>query len=188
MPANTPNRAYTYPLYTDTQNFPAAIQDLAQDIDADVEAVENQILLSYNQPSAHISAAGQVIPSNVSTTCTFTSEDYDNDGMVNLGVNNTRITIQTPGIYVLNGFIRILGNGNATLSGAGLTLASSGGVIANPALSSKRLDNDKSTSICATTLHITLAAGDNITMFVRHNNPASVTLDVAELMATRFLT
>jgi hypothetical protein len=187
MPANT-SRGYTYPLYSDTQNFPAQIQDLAQDIDADVQAVYNQIQQSYDQPAAHITAAGQVIPSNVSTTCTFSSEDYDNDGMVDLGVNNTRIQIQTPGIYLLNGFIRILGNGNATLSGAGLTLASSGGIIGNPALSSKRLDNDKKTAICATTLHITLAAGDNITMFVRHNNPASVTLDIAELSATRFLT
>jgi hypothetical protein len=187
MPANTP-RGYTYPLYSDTQNFPAQIQDMALDIDADVQDVYDQVAQAYNQPTGHISAAGQVIPSNVSTTCIFSSEDYDNDGMVDLGVNNTRIQIQTPGIYMLNGFIRILGNGNATLSGAGLTLASSGGVVANPAVSSKRLDNDKKTAICATTIHITLAAGDNITMFVRHNNPASVTLDIAELFATRLLT
>lgn len=188
MPANTPNRAYTYPLYSDTHGFPADIQELAEDIDADVQAVYNQIQQSYDQPAAHVVGALQVIPSNVSTTCIYTSESYDNDNMVDLATFNTRITIQTPGVYLLNGFIRIQGNGNATLSGAGLTLASTGGIIANPALSSKRLDNDKTTSICATALHITLAAGDIITMFVRHNNPAAVTLDIAELSATRMLT
>lgn len=188
MPANTPNRAYTYPLYADTQDFPADIQELAEDIDADVQAIYNQIQLSYDQPSAYITGAGQVIPSNVSTTCTFTAEFYDNDAMVDIALFPTRIQIQTPGVYLVCGWIRIQGNGNATLSGAGLTLASSGGVIANPALSSKRLDNDKSTSITAAALHITLAAGDNITMFVRHNNPASVTLDDSNLFVTRMLT
>lgn len=187
MPANT-SRGYTYPLYADAQNFPAQIQDLAQDIDADVQAVYNQIQLSYEQPTAKITGTGQVIPSNVSTTCTFSTEVYDNNGMVDLGVSNTRIQIQTPGVYMLTGFIRILGNGNATLSGAGLTLASSGGVVANPAVSSKRLAATPPTSIIANTLHITLAAGDNITMFVRHNNPAAVTLDNAHLSATRLLT
>lgn len=40
-----------------------------------------------------------------SGTLTFDSENFDTDGMVDLGTNNDRITIQTPGYYWINGFV-----------------------------------------------------------------------------------
>ena len=68
MPANTP-RGYSYPLYTDTMDgFPAAMQDLATDVDTDMQALVNQVNAAQNRPSVRVTAtANQSIPQNVDT-------------------------------------------------------------------------------------------------------------------------
>ena len=48
-----------------------------------------------------IQAAAQTIPTSVTTTLVFGAESYDTDTMHDLVTNNSRITIQTPGIYII---------------------------------------------------------------------------------------
>ena len=54
MPGLTPNRAYPFPLLSETQNFPTDIQNLATAIDADVEALDNAIQAAYNRDSVRV--------------------------------------------------------------------------------------------------------------------------------------
>ena len=67
MPANTP-RGYTYPLYTDPADFPAQVQDFAQDVDVDVQALATTVTNALNSPSARVTeTANQAITQNVAT-------------------------------------------------------------------------------------------------------------------------
>jgi hypothetical protein len=123
MPANTP-RGYTYPLYSDPANFPAQLQDFAQDVDTDVAAQVARITAALNRPSARCSAtANQSIAANTDVFATFAVEDYDNAAMVNLGVNNDRITLTSTGIYLITGEVNWAPNGNATVGGRSAQIA-----------------------------------------------------------------
>jgi hypothetical protein len=53
--------------------------------------------------------ANQSISSGVDTKITFETEDLDTDTMHDPATNNTRITINTPGLYLFNFLIRFAG-------------------------------------------------------------------------------
>lgn len=83
MPQNTP-RGYTYPCFSDPANFPAQLQDLAQDVDADVQAILDNMVDARNDPPG-VRARGSAVvalAANVNTQLTFDTEDYDNTGMI----------------------------------------------------------------------------------------------------------
>src|SRR5690606_3792096 len=74
-----------------------------------------------NQPTQRVIGAriqntnSQSIPDAEATTLTFNNIIYDTDGMADLA--NNRLTIQTPGLYSLNVFVRInVGAGNRVQS------------------------------------------------------------------------
>lgn len=106
MPS-TPNFAIPYPCSGDTidcnifEPFTAAIQDSLDALD-----VLNEEVL--NRPAAHIQAFanGQTFTVNVATNVIFDTVFFDNDSMVDLAVNNDRITIQNPGMYLVAGNLR----------------------------------------------------------------------------------
>lgn len=54
-------------------------------------------------------ATNQSIPNATYTAITFPTEDYDTDGMHDVVTNNTRITIRTPGRYLITGALNIVG-------------------------------------------------------------------------------
>src|SRR5688500_19387246 len=117
MPANTP-RGYTYPLYGDLANPPAQIQDFAQDVDTDVEALVTRQTGALNRASVRVSAtANQAITQNTITFLTWATEEYDNAAMANLGVNNDRLTFTETGIYLVTAEVNFASNGNATVLG-----------------------------------------------------------------------
>src|SRR5690606_21234486 len=50
MPENTPDRGYTYPLYTDPAgDFPAQLQLMAEQMDTDIQALADTINAAYNK-------------------------------------------------------------------------------------------------------------------------------------------
>jgi len=155
MPANTP-RGYTYPLLSDTQNFPAQIQDLAQDIDLDVESLDNAIQAAYNRDSVRVTGpigGTQAIASGAGgASITYSTEVYDNNGMANLGVLNDRITFQTQGIYLITAHVRWDVGPNATW-GAVVALTSTGSTVAQPALMSRQGHNTRQTDMTITAPH-----------------------------------
>src|SRR5690606_28812925 len=74
-----------------------------------------------NQPTQRVIGAriqntnSQSIPDAEATTLTFNNIIYDTDGMADHG--NNRLTVQTPGLYSLNIFVRInVGAGNRVQS------------------------------------------------------------------------
>ena len=165
MPQNTP-RGYTYPLLSDVQNFPAQIQDLAQDIDADVEALDDAIQAAFNRDSARLSGpvgGTQAVASGAAgVTVTYSTEEYDNAGMANLGVNNDRLTIVNGGVYLIVAHVTF-GPGPNTTWGARLQFVTTGATVLNPTRLTRQGHNTLST---------------NMTIMSIHNAPATSTIAV----------
>lgn len=112
MTMNTP-RGYTYPCYTDPTNFPAQMQDLATDIDGDVQGILTDVTQARNNPPslkvqttgvATPIAAGAVIP------LTFVTEIYDNTNMI--VAPSPTITIATEGLYLFGFNVTFTGPNN----------------------------------------------------------------------------
>lgn len=97
MPGFTPNRNYPYALPSDPADVPSALQDLAEAIDLDLRAVEDQVLA---RPFAQVSGTTpQTVQPNVQTTMLFDFVDFDNDGMAALSQFPTRLQPTTAGTY-----------------------------------------------------------------------------------------
>ncbi|MGW0034666.1 hypothetical protein ACWDXD_33235 [Streptomyces sp. NPDC003314] len=183
----TTSRGYSYPAYTDLTNFPAQIQDLALDIDADVTAnLQSGAAAALNMPSCRVArtSGSQAIANNTNVTLTYTTETYDSGAFFNIGTSATNLVVQTPGVYLLAGSVNIAPDGSAT-GAAALIMASSAGLVPNPIGVSRNLDNDKHTSLACTTLHYVPVAGEILTMLVRHNHGASLNAEIAQFTVTR---
>lgn len=122
MPENTPNRGYTYPVYTDVADFPVQMQDFATDVDADMEALENSIQVALDRPSVRANGGGvnQSIPQNVATAAQFATEEFDNAAMFDPGVSLTNFTIPSSGLYICS--VRVSWSDNNTGTGRAISL------------------------------------------------------------------
>lgn len=102
MTANTSNRGYTYPQSTDDFRPYEDIQELAQDVDTDVQNLANtttkQPLLRLVQQSA------QAVANGSPTALQFGSgsEEIDTHNWHDVTTNNTRYTPQLAGYYRVN--------------------------------------------------------------------------------------
>lgn len=112
MPQNTPNRAYTYPCFSDANNFPAQLQELAEDIDTDVQAILDDIDDARNTPpSVRASGSAAVaLVSGVGATVTFTTEEYDNAAMFT--APGTLFTAPVEGLYLLSARVLFTSGGS----------------------------------------------------------------------------
>jgi hypothetical protein len=101
MTTNTPNRGYTYPQSSDHDRIWEHFQELATDIDTDVQA-----LASADFPVVKlVQTVAQTLPHNTGTAITFTTETIDTNGSFNTGGSTTRVTPTKAGIYRLRGSI-----------------------------------------------------------------------------------
>lgn len=183
----TTSRGYPFPEYDDANSFPAQDQALATAIDTDLNTnLRAPILLALDEPSARASrpSGAQAVATGVDTTLSYTTENYDNNGMINLAGSATNVVIQTPGTYLISGSANAQPDTSAT-GALGLVLTSSGGVTLNPGGSSRDLDNDKDTSVSITTLHRVTVVPETITLVARHNHGASLNVSIAQLTVTR---
>lgn len=182
----TPNNAYPFPTYGDPANFPQQQQLFASAVDNDLQVLKQAIDLALDEPSARASrpAGTQVVATGTNVTVSYSTEDYDNNAIVNLGGSATDFVISTPGIYLLTGSVNVQPDGSAT-GAAALIMQSSAGTTPNPVGTSRQLDNDKDTSLSCTTLHRVPTAPETINMFVRHNHGANLNISIAQLTVTR---
>lgn len=184
MPANT-SRGYTYPLYTDPADPAAQIQELATDIDTDMDSLWDRMTAGYNQPGCRVRSSGinQAIPVSTDVTATFAEELYDNQGMVNLGVSNTNINIVQTGLYLATARITFLSNGNATVNARQVTIATTGslGTVGRRAVEGKQ---NNATAVQLSAL-FWIAAGGVVTVVQRQNSGASVNSSTRTLMVAR---
>lgn len=111
MPGTTSPLGFRYPLYTEANNGSTQIQNLANDIDAAVTVAQANTALAVTRKRAAASeTAAQSIPNNVLTALTYGTEEFDNDNMINLGVNNTLITATSAGIYLVECQVQFASN------------------------------------------------------------------------------
>lgn len=175
MPANTP-RGYTYPLYPDTQDFPAQIQDLAQDIDTDIQTIANLGPLALDRVTARAQDAGpNAIVPNTTTAVAFGIQAFDYGAIYNPGTP-TLMTFPESGIYQVSLSIEFLANGNATVGARAIFLTSSGALTPVVARESRAGNQNRNTSLDVSTLYMAVAAGETISSFVRHNSAANVSI------------
>lgn len=187
MPANTP-RGYSYPLYTDPRDFPAQIQDLAQDIDTDVAA---QLALQTNhldQPSARVSATlAQAIASNTDVTLTWATEEYDNAGLFVIG-SPTIMTFSELGIYWIEAWAEFSSNADSTTSGCQLRIVSSAFGIRAAHGPRRGVDATPDSLACqvnVSTLHEITVVGETISIVGRHNLPVGSQVTNRSFTATK---
>lgn len=183
MPANTP-RGYTYPLLTDVANFPAQIQDFAQDVDADVQALVAAQNLALAAPSARVSAsANQAIAVSTDTFLTFATEEYDNASMGNLGVNNDRLTFTSRGLYLIHAECNFASNGNATVNGrSGVIVTNLGNEID---WHSSRGAQSADTELSMTYPYFVNVIGDFVRFRVRQDSGAALNVNARSMSATK---
>ena len=182
MPATTP-RGYEYPLYSDTQNTPAQIQALAEDIDADVQGLYTARNTARNAPTALISQLSDTIPNGVLTTVIFDNELYDNASMVNLGVDATAISITSAGLYLVSGVVQQSTALGTTPNAIAMFLRSVGGLVPDIATVTKNLGSSITTlSMVALTR---CNVGEKITLAVQQNSGGPIDVDNCRLSATK---
>jgi len=98
MPGTTP-RGYQFPTYGDAQDFPTDIQTLAEDIDADVQGLVDEIAGALDRPSVTLTdTTVQSVPTGVLTPLNFVGVNYNNAGMANVP---TGINLIDDGIYLI---------------------------------------------------------------------------------------
>lgn len=184
MPQNTP-RGYTYPVYGDLANPPAQIEDFARDVDADVQAQVNRINTALNTPSAEGRAtANQAIAANTNVFMTLAVEEYDNAAMMNLGVNNDRITFTSTGVYLIHAEANWVANGNATVGGREMIIV--GNLFAaNDARHSLRGHISFDTEQCATLLYRVTTIGDFVRCQLRQSSGAVANVSARSFSATK---
>jgi hypothetical protein len=102
MPGLTPNQSYPYPLYTEAMDPATQIQALATAVDTSIVAVNNTITAATTRVLAQaLGSAAQSIPNAVSTAMQFNTETFDSDNMINLGTDNTLLTVTVAGSYLI---------------------------------------------------------------------------------------
>lgn len=176
-------RGYIYPTYADPASFPSQMQALATSIDGDRTNLGAAIVAAMEEPSVRLSkSASQSAANNTNVTVTWGTEDFDTNNMANLGVDNTRIQLQTAGAYLLSGHVNMA---PAAAGSVAAVLTSSAGTEPNPIGVSKQLDNDKNTNLSWTVLHRTTSTPDNITVFVRQNSGGAINIVSGSFTATK---
>lgn len=181
MPQNT-SRGYTYPLYSDPTDFPAQIQELATDIDLDMDSLFDRIIAAKNQPACSISGSVVLpVPSATTVTSTYDTELYDNDAMVNLGVSNTTVTFTETGIYIATARNSFASNGNSL--GRQISFVTTGilGTVAR-----KTIQGETGISVAINLTAVFFAtSGDTMTVTNRQNSGASVDLVTRRLQVAK---
>lgn len=99
MSTNTPNRGYTYPESGDDVQLWSWFQELATDVDTDVEDIADATI---DKPYVRLvdSGTGQLLNHATASDVTWASAEEDTNGFWDAGTP-TRITPDVPGLYTV---------------------------------------------------------------------------------------
>lgn len=183
MPGATP-RGYPYPLYADPQDTRQAIEDFAEAVDLDVEALADQVTGALNRPSVAVSSVTpQAVAVATTASLTWSTSNYDNDAMAALPGG---IVLNDSGIYLLTARITLDVTVTAALNSAAAWFLSSVGFIGRPSQMSITGMGTHGKVLNLFALHYTTgAAPDTISVQVRHTDPAGVNFGARNLNATK---
>jgi hypothetical protein len=179
MPGLTSPQNYPYPLYTEANNGPAQIQALAEAIDDSIVAAQANIALAVERKRGRASGSGaQSIPSGVLTKLTYNSEELDNNNMIDLAVDNTIITVQTAGIYLVTGEVQFVANATS------IRLLEIHRNAASMAAKQVAATPTIQTRICVDHI-ITAVVGDQFSLHAFQLTGGALNTDVRRITATR---
>lgn len=189
MPANTP-RGITYPLYTDlVSNTQLYFQDMATDMDGLVQLFSDRMDAAAMRPAAKVSGlSNQALAANTNVTTTWSGEDFDNGGMVDLAVSNTRIQLLELGIYIVGASVGV-SNTTGTY-GVRATFALSAGIGGGQVSlrgSSSNLDTAP-TQTYINPLMMAYCDGTtpvNVTLVLRQNSSATIQIQDRNMWAAK---
>lgn len=121
MPASTP--VYNIPYPCSGENIDCDIfADWAEAIQAAVSTTRTIQGRVLNRPAARASGSGQGgFALGVNTNMIYQTENYDNNGIVNLGSDNSAFTIQTAGWYLFGSWVDFPNNTSITSYALGFT-------------------------------------------------------------------
>lgn len=170
MPGTTP-RGYPYPLYSEANDAPAQIQDLAEAIDTDVQTnLVDNVDDGLNQPSVRVvSNTVQAAPTATDVILTYNIETYDNAGWFNAGVSTTDFTVPATGMYLVSTSVVFASNGTG---GRMLSVWVNGAFLYGKTIAGVSYDI---TQMPMTNL-VPLTAGDVVTIRARQNSGVSVNI------------
>jgi hypothetical protein len=161
-----------------TQSFLAGEKVTAAKLTA---ATKTPLDFLLNPPRVNAFAtAGTVCPTGISTLITFDGEAWDTDGMHST-TNPSRITINTPGQYLVSIYARFPINATGYRS-LNLRLNSGGNSGAGSTLSTISVapTPGSATTMVTRTLELTCNAGDHYELFASQSSGANMTLDVGQ--------
>ena len=152
-----------------TRTFLAGERVTAANLNAATKTVQD-FLLNPPRACAYASATTTTLTSGVFADITFDAEDYDSDGIHSTTTNPSRLTIQTPGSYLVTCGVNFGNNGSGT--GRALSLKKNGTEVgyqfaANVALTLR---------FGMTTIVNNLVAGDYLTLAAYQNSGANLSL------------
>lgn len=100
MPGLTPNWALPYPCSGETID-PDIFCDFSEALDVALATINDRTTFVANRPNSRLNRFGgaQTFAVNVNTVVQWNSEMYDNNAMTDLTLDNTIITVNTPGLY-----------------------------------------------------------------------------------------
>lgn len=130
MPAFTVNRNYPYSVPTDPADVPQAMQDLAEAVEADLQALEGSVP-TLVRPMARLRGTTPVTLNSAQTErdCPFDLIDFNLGGALAPGHNPASVIIvpQLPGFWFAVGHVTYQTAGSSTLNEIGVRLR--GGVL-----------------------------------------------------------
>lgn len=187
MSLNTP-RGYTYPVYGDATDFPAQIQDLAQDIDTDMQSLFNRVTAMYNQPAARADGSSvQAVANNTNVTAVYDTETYDNSTIINLGTSTSQLTIPSNGIYIAVGSAAWANNGNPSSGACQISIVSSTGplTVAARSMSADFPVGTAQPTFSNVTVIFSAVAASTVTMVLRQSTGASMNTTSRQLVLAK---
>lgn len=123
MSANTSNRGYTYPQSGDSwSGLTGDLQELAEDIDADVQAIVDRPICQLRQITT-----GQTVNHNTGTVLLFGSnsiEDYDDRNWHSTSSNTGRVTPDIPGRYKVT--VKVVWAATTTITSCSVSVLKNG--------------------------------------------------------------
>lgn len=190
MPANTP-RGISYPLYSDPlSSLQSSFQDMATDMDGLVQQLDDRLTAAGQRPSAKVSGVtNQAWAPTTDVTVTWEAEDFDNAGMVDLGVSATRIQLLEQGVYIVGA--TVTATNQIGTYGVQATFAfnspGAGGGLVNQRGVSANLDTSPDVNMVNPVgfIYTTGAAPVNVTLVVRQNGGGALQIQSRNFWAAK---
>jgi hypothetical protein len=168
---------FPYPQATDPADAPAQIQALAEAVDTAMTTTETQLANITDPPIAWFGAAPAVIPNALGTALIWTSEFFDNAGMVDLVTTPTEIVIQSNGFYMIGCEVGFEPNGTG---GRQVEILANGVTLPNAFQGSAPPTTLNQGWSCNASVMRVCVAGDRISFRAGHTAGIAITTNGAE--------